>query len=117
MKRTHYRNGDEITLACGCDSCSPSTIQGTLCHEPGCKDSWRDYKAECDECGCDFWPEDKGQATCESCRNPEQYIRQCEECGDEARHSDPDQEVCDSCLFDYNADWPNLDDLAEQYPD
>lgn len=42
MKRTHYRNGDEIHLSCGCNSCSPCRINGVLCHETGCPDAWRD---------------------------------------------------------------------------
>lgn len=56
MKRTHYGNGDEITLSCGCDGCNPFMINGVLCHETGCPESWRDYMAECSECGCDVFP-------------------------------------------------------------
>ena len=68
--RTNYRNGDEITLSCGCDGCSPSMINGTLCHETGCPDAWRDYSVECFECGCDFQPESRGQRVCPDCLNP-----------------------------------------------
>lgn len=53
--RTHYRNGDEITLLCGCNSCSPSRINGILCHEEGCPDDWRDYAKECNECGQPYY--------------------------------------------------------------
>lgn len=41
--RTHYLNGDEIGLQhTGCDGCSPSMIQGVLCHETGCPYAWKD---------------------------------------------------------------------------
>ena len=63
--RTSYRNGDPIRLACGCDSCNPDMINGSLCHETGCPDAWRDYETECAFCGCDFWPEDSGQLCCD----------------------------------------------------
>ena len=55
MKRKEYKNGDPIILSCGCDGCSPSMINGILCHETGCPDAWRDEKAECRECGCEFY--------------------------------------------------------------
>ncbi len=70
-KRTHYRNGDEIGLRCGCDSCSPSRINGVICHESGCPDAWRDKTYECFECGCDFAPESRHQRVCQDCANPE----------------------------------------------
>lgn len=71
-KRTHYRNGDEITafLRWGCDSCSPSMVHGTICHELGCPNAWRDYTVECFQCGCDFYPTERWQRTCEDCLNP-----------------------------------------------
>jgi len=63
--RTTYRNGDELTLSCtNCDGCSPSTINGTICHEAGCPEAWRDYSRECRECGCDFMPHDRYQFFC-----------------------------------------------------
>lgn len=66
--RAEYRNGDEITLVhCGCDGCSPSMINGVLCHEHGCPDKWRDTATECWECGCEFYPESRGQSTCDGC--------------------------------------------------
>lgn len=41
--RTHYRNGDEVGLqGTGCDGCSPSMVNGVICHEGGCMESWRD---------------------------------------------------------------------------
>lgn len=67
MTRTQYRNGDEVQLSCGCDGCSPSMINGTLCHESGCPDAWRDYQVECSECGCDFYPETRHQNVCGGC--------------------------------------------------
>jgi hypothetical protein len=65
--RTHYRNGDEITLMGGCDSCSPSRINGVFCHEQGCPDAWRDYSIACRECGCEFLREERHQAVCNDC--------------------------------------------------
>jgi len=47
-----------------CQSCEALTINGVLCHESGCPDSWRDYERECVECGCPFIPEEKDQSTC-----------------------------------------------------
>ncbi len=65
--RTHYRNGDSITLG-GCDGCNPMMIQGVLCHETGCPDAWRDSTVECPWCGQDFTPEERYQRFCdESC--------------------------------------------------
>jgi hypothetical protein len=34
--RTPYRNSDAIGLLCGCDGCTPSRVNGVLCHEAGC---------------------------------------------------------------------------------
>jgi hypothetical protein len=66
--RKSYRNGDPITLACGCDGCSPSMVNGILCHETGCPDAWRDDVRECDWCGRDFAQEERTQRFCdESC--------------------------------------------------
>lgn len=66
--RTAYRNGDEITLVhTGCDGCSPAMVNGTLCHEYGCPDAWRDYMKDCFECGCAFVPEERYQAVCCDC--------------------------------------------------
>lgn len=67
MTRTHYRNGDEISLSCGCDGCSPSMINGTLCHEHGCSEAWRDYRVECFECGDMFFPESRDHRICQCC--------------------------------------------------
>jgi hypothetical protein len=76
MKRENYRNGDSIDLPCGCNGCNPMMIQGVLCHEQGCPEEWRDIQAECFECGCGFWREDRWQRTCNDCLNPEQYIEE-----------------------------------------
>jgi len=47
-----------------CQSCEAATINGVLCHEHGCPDAWRDYKAECKWCGQLFTPEERGSAFC-----------------------------------------------------
>jgi hypothetical protein len=42
-KREYYNNGDAIALTnTGCDGCTPSVINGVLCHEAGCPEAWRD---------------------------------------------------------------------------
>ena len=64
-RRTHYRNGDEITLACGCNDCSPSCINGVLCHETGCPSAWKDEAKTCDECGQKFY--ERRGTTCTPC--------------------------------------------------
>jgi hypothetical protein len=70
MARTTYRNGDKITLLCGCDGCSPSVINGVFCHETGCPEAWRDREAECFDCGCAFYRSDRHQRLCDDCLNP-----------------------------------------------
>ena len=69
--RTNYRNGDPISLIyTGCNGCSPSMVNGHLCHETSCPDSWRDNAMECKECGGDFMPQERGQSFCsEHCAN------------------------------------------------
>jgi len=63
--RTHYRNGDSIGLTgCGCDGCSPVSINSVLCHESGCPDAWRDQVRTCPNCGVDFHPADRHQLFC-----------------------------------------------------
>ena len=69
--RTTYRNGDPISLSCGCDGCSPSTINGVLCHETGCPEAWRDTTASCFECGCDFYRQSRFQTVCNDCSMPQ----------------------------------------------
>ncbi|MHA1146459.1 MAG: hypothetical protein ACTSRW_17105 [Candidatus Helarchaeota archaeon] len=71
MARQQYNNGDDISLQeNGCSGCSPTMINGVLCHETGCPESWRDYEIECTECGCDFQPEDSNQVLCNDCQHP-----------------------------------------------
>ena len=65
-RRTHYRNGDEISLG-GCNGCNPVMINGVFCHEAGCPDEWRDYARACRVCGFDFYPHERFQNICESC--------------------------------------------------
>ena len=63
--RTHYFNGDEITLkATGCDGCNPSMVNGVLCHESGCPDAWRDSERECVWCGYLFSPSESTERFC-----------------------------------------------------
>lgn len=66
MARTHYRNGDEITLN-NCNGCNPIMIQGHFCHESGCPDAWRDQPKKCFECGCEFFPTEHFQKICKGC--------------------------------------------------
>ena len=67
MSRTHYHNGDPIHLDCGCNGCTPVRVNGLLCHELGCPDSWRDHEEECRECGSDFVKSDRHQTLCDDC--------------------------------------------------
>lgn len=70
MARTEYKNGNEVGLVHnGCDGCSPSTINGIICHEQGCPDSWKDKTVDCFVCGCDFYPQEKNNSICEDCEN------------------------------------------------
>ncbi len=55
VRRSRYRNGDEISLSCGCDDCSPSRINGVICHEAGCPSAWKDYARTCSECGRNYY--------------------------------------------------------------
>jgi len=66
--RTQYKNGDRIHLQSnGCDNCNIVRVNGILCHEQGCPDSWRDYKLDCFQCGCDFMRTERYQTVCEDC--------------------------------------------------
>ncbi|HNC58637.1 MAG TPA: hypothetical protein PLP33_24630 [Leptospiraceae bacterium] len=47
-----------------CDSCQLLRINGKVCHETGCPEAWKDETIECNECGCNFEPEMKGQKYC-----------------------------------------------------
>ena len=68
--RTQYRNGDDIELQhTGCDGCSPGMVNGTLCHEFGCPDAWRDRAKACFVCGCAFYPTEQYQRVCPDCAN------------------------------------------------
>lgn len=48
-----------------CESCDALIINGLLCHEHGCPDSWRTYRRECPWCGQEFKPESKDQRFCD----------------------------------------------------
>lgn len=93
MARTTYRNGDTITLtATGCDGCSPSNINGRLCHETGCPEAWRDYPQDCDVCGFAFF------------RTESRHERICPGCAAEPE-PEPDSTALDDCC-----DWDDYDD-------
>ncbi len=47
-----------------CQSCETMVINGILCHEIGCPDSWKDYKKECKWCGREFKPKEENQVCC-----------------------------------------------------
>ena len=47
-----------------CNSCETLTINGVLCHEIGCPDSYKDENRECKWCGQDFTPEQNHQVCC-----------------------------------------------------
>ena len=58
--------GFNTCFEAGCDSCSPSTINGVFCHEEGCPDAWKGKEKECKWCGSKFKPEKKGQKYCDN---------------------------------------------------
>jgi hypothetical protein len=62
--RTRYRNGDEIRLACGCNDCNPTRINGVLCHEQGCPSAWKDHARTCVECDAKFYSPHAHRKTC-----------------------------------------------------
>ncbi len=47
-----------------CQSCEVMVINGVLCHETGCPDSWKDYKRECKWCGREFKLKEENQVCC-----------------------------------------------------
>lgn len=47
-----------------CDSCEVIRINGIVCHEQGCPDSWKGKQRECKECGNKFTPTEKEQYCC-----------------------------------------------------
>lgn len=47
-----------------CDQCEAIHINGTLCHETGCSESWRTV-SECKWCGSEYMPHMPGQGFCE----------------------------------------------------
>ncbi len=58
-----------------CPSCQVVAINGVVCHELGCSESWRNprtgrgYDRKCRFCGCKFEPESRDQRFCgEDCR-------------------------------------------------
>ena len=68
MQREKYRNGNTVGLAeNGCDGCELAVINGQLCHEIGCPESWRDTEIECRDCGCDFIRLERNEIVCPDC--------------------------------------------------
>lgn len=52
-----------------CESCEVLVINGAICHETGCPNSYKDEIRECKWCGVDFRPESKYDYLCsEDCR-------------------------------------------------
>lgn len=48
-----------------CNQCKTLIINGMLCHEIGCPDSWKGHKIDCKWCGNEFIPDDSGQEFCD----------------------------------------------------
>ena len=72
-----------------CDACEIVVINGVLCHESGCPDSWRDETRECRECGREFSPADRRAEHCdEQCRYPDAFADDFE---DEDEDEDEDE--------------------------
>ena len=49
-----------------CQSCDVVRINGKICHEHNCPDSWKDEVRICKWCGSQFKPESKGQICCDA---------------------------------------------------
>jgi len=47
-----------------CNSCDAIHINGLLCHEHGCPDSYKDAMVSCAWCGTMFKPEKDGDDLC-----------------------------------------------------
>jgi hypothetical protein len=47
-----------------CKSCEALRINGVLCHETGCPDSWQGKTRECKWCGAKFQMEHSKQSFC-----------------------------------------------------
>ena len=47
-----------------CNSCEQVRINGIVCHETGCPDSWKDRTHECKCCDKTFKPKYQGQKLC-----------------------------------------------------
>jgi hypothetical protein len=54
----------KVPLRVTCSSCSILVINGHSCHESGCPESWKDETRDCDECGCEFHPQERRQRFC-----------------------------------------------------
>lgn len=50
-----------------CDQCQLAVINGVVCHETGCPNSWRDETRSCKWCGQSFKPEERHQTCCCPC--------------------------------------------------
>lgn len=47
-----------------CQSCDVLVINGVICHEQGCPDSYKTNVRECKWCGSEFIPQFSRQCTC-----------------------------------------------------
>ena len=47
-----------------CQACEVLVINGVICHELGCPDTYKDSVRECKWCGTEFTPEERYQAYC-----------------------------------------------------
>lgn len=67
MAHTVTRNRDtgQYERRCSCESCQMLSINGLPCHEIGCPEAWRDGAVECEWCGQEFEPEQRGQRFCD----------------------------------------------------
>lgn len=48
-----------------CDACEAVRINGLVCHEQGCPDSWKGVEVSCKWCGTMFIPESRNQWLCD----------------------------------------------------
>ena len=60
-----------------CPQCNLVRINGIICHELGCPDSWRFTTRECKNCGSTFKPEDNTEFCSPECSDDYYGVINC----------------------------------------
>lgn len=89
-----------------CKSCSASFVQWGnikgIVHESGCPEVYKDIKAECLFCGCEFQPEENYQKFCSPCCSASYngFSCDCESCQELYKETDYSGEDNDGFLLE-----------------